>query len=106
MKSTARLYQGLRIAAIVALLTTLAVWIGTGSHVGWTQTTITTLQHDDVTGIDYPVHQSGFIAGVEVLAIGVVTAAVLAAASFISPVSYTHLRAHETPEHLVCRLLL
>ena len=21
-------------------------------------------------------------------------------------VSYTHLRAHETPEHLVCRLLL
>src|SRR5678815_822676 len=23
----------------------------------------------------------------------------------LSPVSYTHLRAHETPEHLVCRLL-
>src|SRR5674536_220659 len=35
----------------------------------------------------------------------------LAAASgvalrFQMPVSYTHLRAHETPEHLVCRLLL
>src|SRR5678815_3806990 len=24
----------------------------------------------------------------------------------LSTVSYTHLRAHETPEHLVCRLLL
>src|SRR5665254_23446 len=24
----------------------------------------------------------------------------------MTPVSYTHLRAHETPEHLVCRLLL
>eukprot|EP00658_Telonema_sp_P-2_P027552 TRINITY_DN21256_c0_g1_i2.p1 TRINITY_DN21256_c0_g1~~TRINITY_DN21256_c0_g1_i2.p1 ORF type:complete len:128 (-),score=12.53 TRINITY_DN21256_c0_g1_i2:61-444(-) len=24
----------------------------------------------------------------------------------LHPVSYTHLRAHETPEHLVCRLLL
>ena len=24
----------------------------------------------------------------------------------LAPVSYTHLRAHETPEHLVCRLLL
>ena len=24
---------------------------------------------------------------------------------FLNPVSYTHLRAHETPEHLVCRLL-
>src|SRR5678816_4396357 len=28
------------------------------------------------------------------------------AGTIISPVSYTHLRAHETPEHLVCRLLL
>src|SRR5678816_2411106 len=26
-------------------------------------------------------------------------------AVFLKPVSYTHLRAHETPEHLVCRLL-
>src|SRR5674536_288733 len=25
--------------------------------------------------------------------------------STLYPVSYTHLRAHETPEHLVCRLL-
>src|SRR5674536_396103 len=25
---------------------------------------------------------------------------------WFGPVSYTHLRAHETPEHLVCRLLL
>ena len=26
--------------------------------------------------------------------------------SRLMAVSYTHLRAHETPEHLVCRLLL
>ena len=26
--------------------------------------------------------------------------------AYLIPVSYTHLRAHETPEHLVCRLLL
>ena len=84
MKSTTRLYRGLRIAAVAALVATLAIWIGTGSHVGWTQTTITTLQHDEITGINYPVHQSGFIAGVEVLAVGVATAAVLAAASVIS----------------------
>ena len=25
---------------------------------------------------------------------------------YAGPVSYTHLRAHATPEHLVCRLLL
>src|SRR5665254_17977 len=27
-------------------------------------------------------------------------------ASYFNAVSYTHLRAHETPEHIVCRLLL
>ena len=41
------------------------------------------------------------IAG-EYLGVGLGTAAFIA---FIA-VSYTHLRAHETPEHLVCRLLL
>ena len=30
----------------------------------------------------------------------------LAEESKPKPVSYTHLRAHETPEHLVCRFLL
>src|SRR5678815_6201983 len=34
------------------------------------------------------------------------TSALVLAAVAIEPVSYTHLRAHETPEHLVCRLLL
>src|SRR5678816_2502892 len=32
--------------------------------------------------------------------------AIFAAEVNLDPVSYTHLRAHETPEHLVCRLLL
>ena len=31
---------------------------------------------------------------------------VLSVGDGIATVSYTHLRAHETPEHLVCRLLL
>src|SRR5678816_956714 len=31
---------------------------------------------------------------------------VLSVIGILRPVSYTHLRAHETPEHLVCRLLL
>ncbi len=33
-------------------------------------------------------------------------AGAIAEAAAAQPVSYTHLRAHETPEHLVCRLLL
>eukprot|EP00658_Telonema_sp_P-2_P035366 TRINITY_DN25736_c0_g1_i1.p2 TRINITY_DN25736_c0_g1~~TRINITY_DN25736_c0_g1_i1.p2 ORF type:complete len:151 (-),score=30.94 TRINITY_DN25736_c0_g1_i1:26-478(-) len=35
-----------------------------------------------------------------------VTEARVEANTYLEPVSYTHLRAHETPEHLVCRLLL
>eukprot|EP00658_Telonema_sp_P-2_P014856 TRINITY_DN15675_c0_g1_i4.p1 TRINITY_DN15675_c0_g1~~TRINITY_DN15675_c0_g1_i4.p1 ORF type:complete len:130 (-),score=39.19 TRINITY_DN15675_c0_g1_i4:35-424(-) len=34
---------------------------------------------------------------------GIITEGMMQA---LGPVSYTHLRAHETPEHLVCRLLL
>src|SRR5678815_1606759 len=37
---------------------------------------------------------------------GKTNASFIAATSPRGPVSYTHLRAHETPEHLVCRLLL
>eukprot|EP00658_Telonema_sp_P-2_P025395 TRINITY_DN20225_c0_g2_i3.p1 TRINITY_DN20225_c0_g2~~TRINITY_DN20225_c0_g2_i3.p1 ORF type:complete len:445 (-),score=63.27 TRINITY_DN20225_c0_g2_i3:54-1388(-) len=36
----------------------------------------------------------------------VFTCSILSHVSRPKPVSYTHLRAHETPEHLVCRLLL
>eukprot|EP00658_Telonema_sp_P-2_P010357 TRINITY_DN13907_c0_g1_i3.p1 TRINITY_DN13907_c0_g1~~TRINITY_DN13907_c0_g1_i3.p1 ORF type:complete len:123 (+),score=16.75 TRINITY_DN13907_c0_g1_i3:147-515(+) len=35
-----------------------------------------------------------------------VPSAYFSQAPWYAPVSYTHLRAHETPEHLVCRLLL
>src|SRR5678815_134300 len=42
-------------------------------------------------------------AGFGLCAIGIGAACVVAAER-VAPVSYTHLRAHETPEHLVCRL--
>ena len=35
-----------------------------------------------------------------------VHAAAISSYEGVEPVSYTHLRAHETPEHLVCRLML
>eukprot|EP00658_Telonema_sp_P-2_P067357 TRINITY_DN56267_c0_g1_i4.p1 TRINITY_DN56267_c0_g1~~TRINITY_DN56267_c0_g1_i4.p1 ORF type:complete len:129 (-),score=19.34 TRINITY_DN56267_c0_g1_i4:53-439(-) len=45
---------------------------------------------------------------IPLLHVGVLTGVVLtvARAARVRAVSYTHLRAHETPEHLVCRLLL
>src|SRR5674536_278219 len=45
-----------------------------------------------------------------VIVVGVLAGLALAVLAILAdlvmiPVSYTHLRAHETPEHLVCRLL-
>src|SRR5678815_5934684 len=48
--------------------------------------------------------QAGLSGSVQEAAAEADVPAIMAVA--IEPVSYTHLRAHETPEHLVCRLLL
>ena len=45
-------------------------------------------------------------AGSEVTSLKLGDQVVSAFTTACGPVSYTHLRAHETPEHLVCRLLL
>jgi hypothetical protein len=84
MKPTTSLLSfALRGAAVTALVITLGTWIATGSHVGWTQTTIVKIQHDEITGIDFPVRQDAFIAGVEVLAAGFAAASALAGVSFL-----------------------
>jgi hypothetical protein len=84
MKPTTSLFSfALRGAAITALVITLGTWIATGSHVGWTQTSIVKIQHDEITGIDFPVRQEAFIAGVEVLAAGLAAASALAGLSFL-----------------------
>jgi hypothetical protein len=84
MKPTTRLTKILRVSAVLALIATASTWAGTGAHVGWTQTTLTTLQRDEITGIDYPVYRTGFVAGVEVLLIGTAAAAALAVSSIFS----------------------
>lgn len=83
MKST-RLSLTLRIAAVVVLSAVLVTWIATGRHTGWTQTSIVTMQRDEITGIDYPVREPGFVAGLEVLILGSAAAAALGTASLIT----------------------
>ena len=48
----------------------------------------------------------GLPIGLELLGRSLDDARLIALGYAYEPVSYTHLRAHETPEHLVCRLLL
>ena len=55
---------------------------------------------------------SSLIMAMAIMVIGMLTVVALMGYTTVSlrsasaSVSYTHLRAHETPEHLVCRLLL
>ena len=81
MQKTSRLSLALRVTAILALVAVLSLWVATGSHRGWTQTTKVIQQRDEITGIDYPVRVPGFVAGVEVLGGGLAVAAVLGGAS-------------------------
>ncbi len=78
-----RFLRALRISALVIALATVATWVSTGAHRGWTRTSIVELQFDEITGIQYPVTRPGFVAGLEVLALGAATAAGLASLSLL-----------------------
>lgn len=79
-----RLTLSLRIAAAATLFAFLVLWAATGAHRGWTQTSKVVMQHDEITGIDFPVREKTFVAGVEVLAVGVAAAGAFAAASLVA----------------------
>ena len=79
-----RLAPWFHFSAAAALLAVLGLWVATGAHFGWTQTSKVVLQHDEITGIDYPVREQTFVAGVEVLAAGVAAAVAFAGAGFFA----------------------
>jgi len=62
--------KGLRITAAILALVTLAIWLTTGAHIGWTKTRVTTMKIDPITELEYPETRNQFVAGVEVLAGG------------------------------------
>lgn len=66
MKTASRLPTLLRVTALFILVAGVGTWIAKGAHLGWTQTSVVTLQRDDITGIEYPVRRPGFVAGIEV----------------------------------------
>ena len=59
----------------------------------------------DEFGVKYRKYQDNYYTSDAVETAATLTAKAVQAGVTVS-VSYTHLRAHETPEHLVCRLLL
>jgi ABC-type transporter Mla subunit MlaD len=85
MSRIARSSRPLLAAAALLFAAGVGTWLATGRHVGWTQTSTVTMQRDEITGIDFPVRQEAFIAGVEIpLAASAGAAALAALAWFLS----------------------
>lgn len=85
MKSAARLRRSLALVAFVIFAAGLGTWVATGRHLGWTQTSVVSQQHDEITGIDYPVRRDAFIAGVEIPAATTALAFTLAGLGWLLP---------------------
>lgn len=81
MKTKSSLVRALRLSALIVLGSGFAVWAASGARVGWTQTSVVTLQRDEITGIDFPVRRRAFIAGVEVPVLATATALLVAGLS-------------------------
>ena len=73
-----RLSRILRWSALAVIAAGFGVWVAAGARLGWTQTSIVTMQHDQLTGIDYPVRAAAFRPGVEIPLLATATAALLA----------------------------
>lgn len=73
----------LRLAALVLWLALIGWWAAAGMNPGWTKTSVSTMETDPVTGIEYPVWKKQFVPGVDLLAAGTGCAAALVALSFL-----------------------
>jgi polyisoprenoid-binding protein YceI len=77
------------------------VWIAGGARLGWTQTSVIVMQHDEITGIHYPVREPSFRPGVEVPLLAIATAAVLAGIGYVARGrSQSRTTARVFPSHL------
>jgi hypothetical protein len=73
----------LRILALAVALATAVAWLGTGAHRGWTQTRVTVMETEPVTGLEHPVTHRQFVMGIELLGAGLILAGSLAIAAFL-----------------------
>jgi hypothetical protein len=84
MKTKPALVRALRLSALLLLAGGLGVWAGSGARLGWTQTSVVTMQRDEITGIDFPVRHSAFVAGIEVPLLATAIAAMAAGLSVLA----------------------
>lgn len=73
----------LRMAALALLFGLFAWWAAAGMNPGWTKTSVSSMETDPVTGIEYPVWKKQFVPGVDLLATGTGCAGALIGLSFL-----------------------
>ena len=71
----------LLLLALVVCVGGLGVWFATGAHTGWSKTRVQKIEVDEITGIETPVYEDRFIAGVDFLGAALLGAGALAAGS-------------------------
>ena len=57
-------------------------WAVTGFHWGWSKTSVTEMQVDEITGLEFPVTTNRLVFGVEILVVSLLLAGVSFGASF------------------------
>jgi hypothetical protein len=73
----------LRILAVILLLGSAALWLGTGANRGWTKTLVAKKTTDEVTGIEAVTYEKKFVPGVDFLGATVFGAGILTGLSFL-----------------------
>lgn len=73
----------IRFVAILSLLSVAGFWLAAGADRGWTKTSVTTMQTDEITGLEFPVIENRFVPGVDFLATGLIGSLLLLALTFI-----------------------
>ncbi len=76
-----KIVRALLVLALLIALGGAATWLATGAHRGWSQTSVQTMQLDEITGIEAPVYENRFVAGVDFLGATLLGAGALAASS-------------------------
>ena len=72
----------LRWVSIVVLVLGLLGWAATGFHWGWSKTSVTEMQVDEITSLEFPVTTNRLVFGVEILGACVFSAGVIFSGSF------------------------
>ena len=57
-------------------------WAATGFHWGWSKTSVTEMQVDEITGLEFPVTTNRLVFGVEILVVSLLLAGISFGASF------------------------